>query len=38
MSVPVIPAISGAKTQMEDTSAIATKATNFKDRPRVLVS
>ena len=33
-----IRAISGAKTQMEDISAIATKATNFKDLPRVLVS
>ena len=38
MSVPVIPAISGARTEMEDTPAIATKATNFKDRLRVLVS
>jgi len=37
MNVTRICAISGAKTQMEDTSAIATKATNFKDLPRVLI-
>jgi len=37
MSVMRIRAISGAKTQMEDISAIATKATNFKDLPRVLI-
>ena len=33
-----IPAISGVKTETEVTSAIATKATNFKDQPRVSVS
>ena len=35
---PAIPAINGVKIQTEVTSAIATKATNFKDQLRVSVS